>query len=82
VNHGKANLPGYMDHVIEIMGNILEDEVCYADPEPYAYARELYFNIAENSVPQPLRRPIRAAMKAYAPLGSAMRRRKIRKAMR
>jgi electron transfer flavoprotein-quinone oxidoreductase len=82
VNSGKANLPGYLDHLVRIMGNIFEDEVTYMDPEPYPYAREFYFNIAENGVPQPLRRPIRAAVKAYAPLGSAMRRRKIRKGMR
>jgi hypothetical protein len=71
-----------MKHAIEIMGNILEDEVSYAEPEPYAYARDFYCNIAENSVPQPLRRTVRAAIKAYAPLGSAIRKRKIRKAMR
>ena len=67
---------------MRIMGNIFGDEVSYQDPEPYPYARDLYLDIAENSVPQPLRRPIRAAIKAYAPLGSAMRKRKIRKAMR
>ena len=82
VNHGKANLPGYMDHLIRIAGNILEDEVSYADPEPYPYVSELYRNIAENSVPNALRRPVRAAMKAYAPLGSAMRKRRMRKVMR
>ncbi len=82
VSHGKSNLPGYMDQLFKIMGNILEDEVSFADPEPYAYARDFYYKIAENSVPQPLRRPVRAAIKAYAPLGSAMRKRKIRKAMR
>jgi len=82
VDHGKANIPGYMDHLLKIMGNIVEDEVNFMDPEPYPYAREFYRNIAENSVPQPLRRPVRAAMKACAPLGSAMRKRKIRKAMR
>lgn len=82
VNHGKTNLPGYLDHLVKIMGNILEDEVTYFEPEPYPYARELYYHIAENSVPQVLRRPIRGAIKAYAPLGSAMRRRRIRKAMR
>jgi hypothetical protein len=82
VDHGKANLPGYLDHLVKIMGNIFEDEVTYLDPEPYPYAREFYFNIAENGVPQPLRRPVRAAIKAYAPLGSVMRKRKIRKEMR
>jgi electron transfer flavoprotein-quinone oxidoreductase len=82
VNHGKANMPGYLDHLVKIMGNILEDEVTYLEPEPYPYAREFYCNIAENSVPQPLRRPVRAAMKVYAPLGSSLRKRKIRKAMR
>ncbi|MBN2027821.1 MAG: FAD-dependent monooxygenase [Actinobacteria bacterium] len=82
VDHAKANMPGYLEHLVKIMGNILEDEVSYMDPEPYPYVRDFYLGIAENSVPQPLRRPIRAAMKAYSPLGSAMRKRKIRKAMR
>ncbi|MEW6553406.1 MAG: FAD-dependent oxidoreductase [Actinomycetota bacterium] len=82
VNSGKANLPGYLEHLVDIMGNIFEDEVTFMDPEPYAYGRDLYERIAENWVPGPLRRPLRAAVKAYAPLGSAMRKRKIGKAMR
>ncbi|RJP27796.1 MAG: FAD-dependent oxidoreductase [Actinobacteria bacterium] len=82
VDHGRANLPGYLDHLVRIMGGIFEDEVTYLDPEPYAFARDFYHHIAENSVPRALRRPLRAAIKAFSPLASAMRKRKIRKAMR
>ncbi len=82
VNRGKANLPAYLDHLVKIMGSIFEDEVTYQEPEPYPYVREFYSRIAESGVPRALRKPIRAAIRAYAPLGSAMRRRKIRKAMR
>ena len=82
VDHGKANLPGYLSHLLEIAGNIFEDEVTYLEPEPYPYGKEFYYHIAENSVPRALRRPIRAAIQCASPLGSAMRKRKIRKAMR
>ncbi len=82
VDHGRANLPGYLEHLLEMVGNTLEDEVSYQDPEPYAFGRDLYDRIAENWVPGPLRKPARAAMKAYAPMGAAWRKRKMRKAMR
>lgn len=82
VRHGKANLPGYLDHLLEMVGDILEDEVAFRDPEPYPYAREFYYRIAENRVPRWLRGPIRAAMSAASPVASSMRKRRIRRAMR
>lgn len=82
VRHGKANLPGYLDSLMAIMGNALEDEVSFMEPEPYAYGRDFYDRIAENWVPVPLRRPVGTAVKACAPLASALRARRIRKAMR
>lgn len=82
VKQGRENLPAYIKQTAEILGNSLEDEVSYLNPEPYPAGREFYLRVAENWVPGPLRRPIRTAIKALSPLGAKMTRRKIRKAMR
>jgi electron transfer flavoprotein-quinone oxidoreductase len=78
---GKVNLPGYMEDTMGILENILEDEVTYSNSEPYPAGREFYFKVAENWVPEVLRRPVRAAIKALSPVGAAMRKRKMRKVM-
>ena len=72
----------YAKDSIEILQNVLEDEVNYFNAEAYPAGREFYYKIAENWVPEVLRRPVRAAIKALSPVGAALHKRKMRKVMR
>ena len=79
---GRKNLPTYLGHIMEIVGESLADETEYIDPAPKTLAKNLYFRIGEEKVPKGMRPLIRILIKVLAPIVGLWSKHKMRKAMR